>query len=573
MKYRFSAPQPHTHYLRIEAVKENPAEQMLEFRLSSWRPGRYELGNFAKNLRGMSATGPNGETLAIHKVSKDCWRIELAPQGRITLQYEYYAAQPDAGACWLDAELMYVNPVHCIVYDPSSPDNVFEAELDIPHDWQIACGLPVVNKRIIAADLNSLLDSPFFAAKALHHRSYSVSDYNFHVWFHGQVQPEWERILADFKAFTSVQLDMMKYFPVADYHFLILMLPFRFYHGVEHTNSTVLALGPGYQLMQQDLYTDLLGVASHELFHVWNVKTLRPKDFLQYDYTRENYSRLGWVYEGFTTYYGDLFLARSSFFKAAGFFAEINQRLQRHFDNYGKYFSSVAESSFDTWLDGYVPGTPWRKTSIYDEGCLIALLLDLYIRRSSQGKNSLDDLFVQLYQDFAMRKQGYREQDVLRLAVALSDEGVQEIFDGLIHQRSDYSAKLQELLPTVGCWLSMKPSAARHESAFGFRTVTEGGVLKVTQVVPGSPAEKAGLAKDDELMACNDWKVEGNLSDLIAMGGEGKCQLLVFSQRKVRKMMLQKDEKRYFDTVSLLKIEDADPAARAAFTSWTGLAW
>lgn len=573
MKYRFSAPLPHTRYLRIEAVKENPTEQPLDFRVSSWRPGRYELGNFAKNIRGMKATGPSGEELPMHKVEKDCWRIELAPQGRITLHYEYFAAQPDAGACWLDESLMYVNPVHCIVFDPASPDNVYEVDLDIPHDWQIACGLPVVNKRIIATDLNSLLDSPFLAAKALHHRTYSVNDYNFHIWFHGNVQPDWDRILGDFKAFTAVQLDMMKFFPVADYHFLILMLPFRFYHGVEHTNSTVLALGPGYQLMQNELYTDLMGVASHELFHVWNVKTLRPKDFLQYDYTRENYSRLGWVYEGFTTYYGDLFLARSGFFKASGFFVEVNQRLQRHFDNYGKYFSSVAESSYDTWLDGYVPGTPWRKTSIYDEGCLIALLLDLYIRRSSKGKHSLDDLFVQLYQDFAQRKQGYREQDVIRLAVSLSDEGVEEIFNHLIHGRADYSSRLQDLLPAVGCWLSLKPSAIRQESLFGIRTVQEGGLLKVAQVVPGSPGEKAGLAKDDELVACNGWKIEGNFSDLIAAGEQDSCALTVFSQKKMKQVTVKKGEKRYFDTVSLLKIEDADPSARAAFTAWSGLPW
>lgn len=573
MKYRFSAPIPQSRYLQVEAVKENPSEQPLEFRLSSWRPGRYELGNFAKNLRGMTATGPSGEMLPIHKVAKDCWRIELAPAGRIMLQYEYFAAQPDAGACWLDDELMYINPVHCMVYDPASPDNVFEVELDIPHQWQIACGLPVDQKRIIAPDLHSLLDSPFIAAKALHHRTYSVNDFNFHIWFHGEANPDWDRILKDFAGFTKVQLDMMKYFPVADYHFLILLLPFRFYHGVEHTNSTVLALGPGYQLMQKDLYTDLLGVASHELFHVWNVKTLRPKDFLQYDYTKENYSRLGWVYEGFTTYYGDLFLARSGFFNIVSFFAELNQRLQRHFDNYGKYFSSVAESSFDTWLDGYTPVTPWRKTSIYDEGCLIALMLDLYIRRSSMGKHSLDDLFAQLYQDFALRNQGYREQDVIRLAISLSDEGVEEIFSQLIHSRADYSKKLQELLPSVGCWLSLKPSSARHESLYGFRTMIEGGILKVSMVAPGSPAERSGLAKDDEIVACNGWKTENNLRDLIGTGEKDSSVLTVFSQRKMKSIVLENDDKRYFPTVNLMKIEDADPAARAAFTAWTGLDW
>lgn len=570
MKYRLSAPLPQSRYLRITAVKENPVEQPLLFRVSSWRPGRYELGNFAKNIRGLSARGPKGEALPLQKVSKDCWQIAAAPEGSITLHYEYYSAQPDAGACWLDEELMYVNPVHCLLFDPASPDAAFEVELDIPQDWQIACGLPSEHRRIIATDLHQLLDSPFFAAKALHHRTYSVGDYQFHLWFHGFARPDWDRILHDFQAFTEVQLAMMQTFPVAAYHFLILLLPYRFYHGVEHTHSTVLALGPGYRLMHKELYTDLIGVASHELFHVWNVKTLRPVDFLTYDYSGENYSRLGWVYEGFTTYYGDLFLARSGFFTTAGFLSEINERLQRHADNYGKYFSSVAESSFDTWLDGYVPGAPWRKTSIYDEGCLIALLLDLYIRRSSKGKSSLDDLFVQLYHDFAGRRLGYREQDIRRLAAAFSDEGVDGLLDQLIHGRTDYLPLLEELLPVVGCRLSVKPAALPQEALYGWRTVSEGGILRVSQVAPGSPAERAGLAKDDELVACNGWKADAHLSDL-CMASDDHCELTVFSQRKLKRLVLKKGTSRYFDTVSLLPPGQEDAAARTAFAAWTGL--
>ena len=573
MRYILSAPKPATRFLQIEAIKESTAEEQITIQLSSWRPGRYELGNFAKNLRGMRAYGPTGEPLPIHKVTKDQWKIELAPKGIVRFQYEYYAAQPDAGACWIDEDLMYVNPVHCLVYDPDAMLDPHVMELVLPSDWQVACGLKETSKHeLIASDVHELLDSPFFAARALHHRTYSVDDYLFHIWFHGAAQPDWKKILHDFEAFTRVQLKMMKSFPVPEFHFLVLLLPFRFYHGVEHTSSTVLALGPGYQLMQKDMYTDLMGVASHELFHVWNVKTLRPKDFAVYDYTRENYSRLGWVYEGFTTYYGDLFLARSGFFGVQGFFYFLYQRLQRHLDNFGRHFNSVAESSFDTWLDGYVPGVPWRKTSIYDEGCLIAMALDLYIRRSSKNEHSLDDLFAQLYHDFAGRKSGYREGDVLRLAVSLSDEGVTRIIDEYIHGRVNYEPVLQELLPSVGCWISSSPSRYANESGYGFRVIIEGGVCKVTQVAPGSPAELAGIAKDDEIIACNGWKVENNLSDLIRLES-GKSTFTVFSQRKLKEIQAEKSEKRWFDTVSILRMEDADPAARIAFTAWSGLSW
>jgi predicted metalloprotease with PDZ domain len=573
MKYKIKSPLPQSRYIVIEASKFVEQSGPLDLQLSSWRPGRYELGNFAKNVRGLKATSGNGAELSVHKIAKDRWRIEEAPAGEVILSYEYYAAQPDAGACWTDEQLLYVNPVHCMIYDANRLDEECTLHLLIPSDWQIACALPEQSENVLhAKDVHELLDSPFFAAKALHHRSYSVNDYVFHIWLYGEARPDWNKILYDFEAFTKVQLEMMQAFPVPEFHFLVLLLPFPFYHGVEHTASTVLALGPGYKLMQKEMYTDLLGVASHELFHAWNVKTLRPKDFVVYDYTRENYSRLGWVYEGFTTYYGDLFLARSGFFNTDEFFSEINQRLQRHFDNYGRYNSSVAESSFDTWLDGYVPGAPARKTSIYDEGCLIALLLDLYIRRSSDGKHTLDDLFKQLYHDFAPGGKGYRESDVLRLAISYSDAGVEKIFDKCIHSRSGYESMLQELLPYAGCWINTKPSRFIHEQWFGFRIIVENGISKVGTVLPGSPAEIAGLAKDDEIISCNGWKVEGNLSELCGLS-EGKCELMIFSQRRQKNIRLEKSSKRWLDTVGLSKIQDADHFARQAFTGWTGMPW
>ncbi|MBK9636640.1 MAG: M61 family metallopeptidase [Bacteroidetes bacterium] len=573
MKYIIKTPVPQSRFVFIEAHKEVKEHGPIEFQLPSWRPGRYELGNFAKNLRGLVATTESGTDLPIHKINKDRWRIDEAPVGKIILQYEYYAAQPDAGACWLDNDFLYLNPVHCILYDPIEANEPYFLHLHIPSDYQIACSLPEVENNVLRAEnLDELLDAPFFAAKSLQHRSYSVNDYQFHIWLYGECQPDWTRIINDFEAFTRVQLDMMKSFPVAEYHFLVLLLPYRFYHGVEHKASTVLALGPGYQLMNKDMYSDLMGVASHELFHAWNVKTLRPHDFVKYDYTKENYSRLGWVYEGFTTYYGDLFLARSKFFNTVEFFEELNQRIQKHKDNYGRFWSSVAESSFDTWLDGYVPGVPARKTSIYDEGCIVALMLDLYIRRSSKGKNSLDDLYVHLFNDFSTNENGYRESDLLRLSISLSDQGVEEIFNQAIHSRKSYEEMLQNLLPTVGCWLSTIPSKKIYEQWYGLRVVVEGGITKVLSVLPSSPAEIAGIAKDDEISSCNGWKVESNLNDLCALK-EGSTLLTIFSQKKEKQVTMKKSSTTWFDTLQIVKIADADPFARESFTAWTNLDW
>jgi predicted metalloprotease with PDZ domain len=519
----------------------------------------------------MKAYTVTGQLLDVQKVSRDRWKVNNPPDGTLVLEYEYYAAQPDAGACWLDEELMYVNPVHCLVFDPAAMLDTATVELRIPSDWQLACALPFADGHVLhAKDVHELLDSPFFASRSLHHRSYSVNDYQFHVWMHGEVHPDWERILADFRGFTEKQLEMMGSFPVPEFHFLILVLPFRFYHGVEHVASTVLALGPGYQLMGSELYGELMGVASHELFHVWNVKTLRPADFLLYDYTRENHSELGWVYEGFTTYYGDLFLLRSGFLSPDDFFAEIRLRLQRHTDNPGRFHSSVAESSYDTWLDGYVPGVPGRKTSIYDEGCLIALMLDLYIRHSSGGKHNIDDLFRTLYADTLGR--GYQESDVRSTAAQFSDAGVSRIFDEAVYSRNTYEDLLLELLLTVGCRIDYRTARLLNESRYGFRVTNEGGVCKVLSVLPGSPAAIAGLAKDDEVAACNGWKVENNLSERIGQK-DGKCQLTVFSMRKEKHIELEPLQGRWFDSVGIVKESNATDAQRQRYAEWTGAKW
>jgi predicted metalloprotease with PDZ domain len=142
-----------------------------------------------------------------------------------------------------------------------------------------------------------------------------------------------------------------------------------------------------------------------------------------------------------------------------------------------------------------------------------------------------------------------------------------------VNGRSDYLPLLEEVLATVGCCLQVQPSALLHESMFGFRTVSEGGGLKVQSVLPGSPAERAGLSKDDEIVACNGWKVEGNLNDLVRQSVEGESSLTVFEQRKLRTIVMKRDARTYFDSVRIQQLEGADVEARKAFTAWTGLEW
>jgi predicted metalloprotease with PDZ domain len=570
MKYKISAPNPVSHFIEIELIVDGIDSEEIFFQLPSWRPGRYELGNFAKNIQRWHATDEKGNSLPFKKISKDCWKVKTSGAGSVHVLYNYFAAQLDAGACFLNEDQLYINPVNCCLYVPEKMHEACFIEFVLPGNYQIATSLiKLTDGTLKAEDYHELVDSPVIASASLQHNSYSVNDINFHIWLNGTCRPDWARILTDFRNFTVEQIDMMKGFPSDEFHFLVQVLPVKFYHGVEHVKSTVLALGPGYKLMTDQLYVDFIGVASHELFHAWNVKMIRPSEMMPYDYTKENYSRLGFVYEGVTTYYGDLFLARSRVYSVEQFLEEINVRVQKHFDNYGRFNLSVADSSFDTWLDGYVPGIPNRKTSIYDEGCLVALMTDLMIRKKTSNEHSLDDVMKNLFQDFGKQKRGYTEHDYISVIENIVGDSVADFFIDFVYGTDSYEQYLAELLRHAGCDLQRFPSSEYHESRFGFKIVVESGVTRVSAVAPNSPADKAGLGKDDEIIAINEIKVEGNLHDLSRYFTDEPIALTLFTpQKKLKDVALAISNETYFHKYKILKRETASPEQKQFFRRW-----
>ncbi|MCX6291689.1 MAG: PDZ domain-containing protein [Bacteroidetes bacterium] len=570
MKYKISAPDPVSHYIEIEMVVEDVNQEEIFFQLPSWRPGRYELGNFAKNIQRWQAFDQQENPLPFKKVTKDCWKVKTPGEGSVLIRYNYFASQLDAGGCWLDEDQLYINPIHCCLYvEERIHENCF-VEFVLPSNYRIATSLIKLKDRVFKAhDYHALVDSPVIASASLHHNSYSVNDINFHIWFQGNCKPDWERILTDFRNFTVEQIETMGTFPADEYHFLVQVLPGKFYHGVEHLASTVLAIGPEYKLMSESLYADFTGLASHELFHSWNVKTIRPAEMMPYDYSQENYSRLGFVYEGVTTYYGDLFLVRSGVYSPEQFLEEISQRVQKHFDNYGRFNLSVADSSFDTWLDGYVKGVPHRKTSIYDEGCLIALMTDLMIRRKTSGIHSLDDVLRSLYNDFGKKKTGYTEHDYISVIENIMGESVADFFIDYVYGTDSYEKFLSEMLHLAGCDLFKRVSSEYYESRFGFKTETETGITKVSAVAPFSIAARAGIGQGDEIAAVNEIKVESNLDELCRYFSDEKIVLTVFTPgKKLKDIALAPGSETFFHKYKIVKHLDALPEQKQFFRKW-----
>ncbi len=570
VSYKFSAPHPATHFINIEMRIDNIESNEIVVRLPAWRPGRYELGNFAKNIRKWVACNQSGDLLPFRKLSKDSWQVQTEGVNELVIRYDYFCNQPDAGACYVDDDLIYINPVHCSLYVSERLLDECSVILDIPKTFQIASSLEKYStNKLIAKDFHELVDSPFMASPSLQMRSYTVKENRFFIWLHGECTPDWERILSDFSSFTIEQMDTMEDFPVKEYHFLVLVLPYVFYHGVEHLKSTVLALGPGSKLMQDKIYNEFIGVASHELFHSWNVKTIRPAEMLPYKYTRENYSKLGYVYEGVTTYYGDLFLARAGVFSMQQYFSEIAIRFQKHYDNPGRFNMSVADSSFDTWLDGYAPGVPGRKTSIYDEGCIAALMTDLIIRRETDSNNSLDDVMRILYNDFGKKGIGYTDQDYISIVEGVAGIPLAEFFMDHIYGTEDETELLIELLNFAGCELRRGPAKFESERFYGFKTTIDTPASKVTAIYPESPAFVSGLGKDDEIIAVNELKVENNLDDLLRnLRGEKLILTVINPMKRLKDIAIEGNGKEYYHRFTVSMNEFASIEQKQFLKAW-----
>ena len=512
--YSISYNNPHRHYVDFELTTQTLGKEKMQFQLSAWRPGRYELADFAQNIQKWGAFDENNNPLPFKKITKDLWEVESKNAMKITIVYNFYANQLDAGSCYMDEHQLYLNPIHCMFYIVGRMLEEYNIKLNIPKDYKIASSMEQKENTLRVKGYDLLSESPMICSDSLQHGTYEVDGIIFHIWFQGDCNPDWGKLKSDFTSFTKSQIKHFGGFPVDEYHYFFQITPYRSYHGVEHTKNTVLLLGPGNEIMDKR-YEDLLGVCSHELYHTWNIKAIRPEEMYPYDYTKENYFRTGFVAEGVTTYMGDMMLYNSGVFNWDKFIKTQNQNLERHLMNYGRHNLSVADSGFDNWLDGYKLGAPNRKTSIYPDAALCMLMVDLEVIRNTEGKNSLHSVMKELYEEFALKGKGYSEDDFRNICVKFGGLKVAEIFENHIYGTEDYIPTLKTTLEVVGLELKEKKNPNLSAQYFGFSPVKEDGKIIIKKVEPNSITDKKGIAAEDEITKINGEKIEGKLSEIL----------------------------------------------------------
>ncbi|MCE2711824.1 MAG: hypothetical protein LW688_04715 [Cryomorphaceae bacterium] len=566
VSYTFSIDNANQQYLAI-SVEFNTTGAQTILHLPAWRPGRYELGNFAKNIKNLRVFDSKNKRLDVQKSTKNSWIVDTSATETIRVDYSYYASELNAGSTFLSQELLYVNPVNCCIYTTESTEENIELTLSIPNNWKIACALKQSKNTLFASNFDELADSPLICAEKLLHETYVSGETTFHIWFNGEVKPDWERLVNDFKAFTDKQIEKFIEFPVTEYHFLFHILPYKAYHGVEHTRSTVITLGPSYDVFGP-LYKELLGISSHELYHTWNVKTIRPIEMLPYDFSKENYSRLGYICEGITTYMGDLFLLKSGVFSLRQYLNELTGQFQKHFDNPGRFNYSVAESSFDTWLDGYVPGAPGRKVSIYTEGCLLALVTDVMILKATSNKYGLDEVMKRLYFNYALQGKGVSESDYKAELEAICGHSFDTFFKEYVNGTAPYEAILTEVLEHLGFELSHAPSPSYAAARLGMKVSPSGNGVIVSAMYSGGPAQLGGLMLNDELIGVNGIAFAGDMEKWCVYFDENEKNFTVKRAGRLIEIKLPEVQRNFYMEYTILPISEPNVHQRKAFEAW-----
>ena len=527
LHYRVQLYDLHAHLFAITLTLPQPAAKQ-RVSLPVWIPGSYLVREFSKSLQRLQAH-QGGQTVELTQLDKCSWQVDCNPDQPLVLRYEVYAFDNSVRTAWLDAHRGFFNGTSLFLQVQGHEDTphalTLVADKNGP-DWQVATGLsPLkVNRNgfgsYLADSYDALVDCPVEMGDFW--RGSFVAGGIPHTFVVTGAPPSFDgaRLLADTQAICEAEIRFWHGAktsarsknkpPHADYLFMLNAVDDG-YGGLEHRNSTALictrkdlprldhpALKPSsasppaaIQPQRSEGYTTLLGLISHEYFHTWNVKRLRPAEFARYDYAHENHTQLLWFFEGFTSYYDDLLLRRAGLIDDSTYLKLLTKTINQVMQTPGRELQTVAQASFDAWVKYYRQdeNTPNATVSYYTKGALVALCLDLTLRQ--EGKTTLDAVMRALW----LRCQGgpMTEADLASVLTELSGRSFANEIAGWVHSTTDLP--LKPLLEAHGIAVHEEP--AQIAQRLGLR-VTETAGIHVKTVLRGGAAERAGFAAGDE---------------------------------------------------------------------------
>ena len=553
-----------------------------------WTPGSYLVREFARHVQDFTATTATGQPLKWEKSNKNTWRITTSGARDWQASYRVYANELSVRTSELNSSHAFWNNANILMYLDGFLKSPSTVRVLAPDIWKVATGLPAVpgqRNTFRAEDFDVLYDSPFevsnfktlvFNVKGIPHR----------IVIDGEGNYDPERMRRDVQKIVETQVEMMGgEIPYRDYTF-ILHLRANAGGGLEHANSTALGYPRfGFRIQTGDRatsasptasgaperdYRGFLSLVSHEFFHLWNVKRIRPDVLGPFDYTQENYTKMLWVAEGITDYYSDLLLRRAGLITENEFLNATARAIQALQNTPGRMEQSLEESSFDTWIKFYRPdeNTINSQVSYYDKGAIAGLLLDLEIRKRSNNGKSLDDVLRYLYTEFFKKNRNYGPADFQKASELMAGSSLENFFSKYVRgtEELDYNAALE------AAGLRLDTGVGPAERVYlGADVAQENDRLVVRRVHAGSPAYDQGLNADDQIVALDNARVtRDSFNARIAEKKPGDVINLTIFRFDELSMLPIKLSGRREGTYRIVPLQNQTEAQKRVYKSWLG---
>jgi predicted metalloprotease with PDZ domain len=507
IRYTVSMIRSNAHY--FDVIMEVPTSgKELRLSMPAWTPGHYFIEDFAKNITEVDAfDAASGRELEVDKTSKNTWSVKLNGSKKVKVQYPVYAFSYTDTASYVDNLHALVNGASVYLYAEEMKGNPVRLKLVPRPDWMVvATGLEKVGDwEFTAPDYDVLVDSPIEVGNQ-EVRSFETGGAKYEVSMFGDAPVDREKFVGDIRKIVESTTPVFGHVPYKRYVFLVYFNDTAG-GGLEHLNSTVCFV-PRFRLVPKEEYDLMMGLFSHEFFHAWNVKRMRPKGLGPFDYSAEVHTKSLWIAEGITSYYDDLILRRAGIYSAEEFLDAFAININSMKPLQGSRNQSAEEASFDTWIK-YMKqdeNSPNVSMSYYTQGAVIGWMLDMVIRKSSRGGKNLDDVMKKVYSGaFLKEGRGYTDEEFEAACVELGGPEAKKVFDARVKGREDVD--YDRYLAYAGLKLSAKDEHASEKGFLGVRLGTDGGRTTVKTVLAGSAAEAMGLAVNDEVIGLGGMRV------------------------------------------------------------------
>jgi len=526
-QYSIVPKDPAAHLFEVTVLVASPDEQGQAFEIPAWIPGSYMIRDLARHVVAIRAES-DGLNIELDKTGKSTWQA-AACSGPLTLIAEIYAFDLNVRGAYLDMSHGFFDGA-CVFPAVTGQEhvtchvNILPPATTVGADWRVATSMRPLDAdrydfgRFEADDYAELIDHPVEMGD-IHIGEFDVSGIPHAIAVFGEMHFDMARVCHDLTKLCESQIGFLGRPKNFDRYLFLLTVRENGYGGLEHRWSSSLMCSR-QDLPRRDVgaineeYRKFLGLCSHEYFHLWNVKRMKPERFTPYQLHQETHTGLLWVFEGITAYYDDLFLVRSGLVPDESYLELLGQTITRVLRTRGRFRQTIEESSFDAWTKFYKQDANSSNTiiSYYTKGSLIALALDMTIRYESQGNYSLDDVMKECWEQYGETGKGMPERGLESIARSVTGLELADFFDRFVRGTADLP--LTGLLKTVGVNLHLRAAKDSRDAGgkpadsdlgsrpwFGAGLMNGNGVDRFSLVHAKSPAEKAGISPGDEAVA------------------------------------------------------------------------